>query len=471
MFIKTSILHFTLNRPNIKTSADIIAFVILCSAILTVSFNVNAAAPKTGYIKSLRTWSAPDNIRVVFDTSRNLKHRLFVLHNPERVVIDFYNTKLSKPLDKLNLSGSLIKRIRSSAKENTQFRVVLDMNVKVQPKSFILPPNSQYGHRLVVDLFKKKKNAANLTAKSISSSGKLNRLRDVVIAIDAGHGGEDPGALGQLGTYEKDVVLSIARRLEKMIIKERGMRAVMIRNSDYFVSLNSRKKIARKNKADMFVSIHADSFKRTSASGASVFALSSRGASSEAARILAKKENATDIIGGVDFDKNDSLLTSVLLDLTQTGTIETSLSLGNNVLNELKKIGPVHKPSVERARFVVLKSLGIPSILVETGFISNKKEERKLKNWRYQQSVAGSILKGIKNYFTDQSLPGTFFAKRANRIEDGSVDYVSIDYVIKRGDTLSDIAHSYNVTMNNIRRFNDLINDNLNIGQIIRIPR
>ncbi len=429
-------------------------------------FDVDAASSKTGYIKSLRTWSAPDSIRVVFDTNRDLKHRLFVLHNPERVVIDFYNTKLGKPLDKLDFSGSLIKRIRSSVKGNRQFRVVFDMNVNVQPKSFTLAPNSKYGHRLVVDLFEKKKNAKNLTVKSISSSGKLNRLRDVVIAIDAGHGGEDPGALGHLGTYEKEVVLSIARRLEKMIAKERGMRPVMIRNSDYFVSLNSRKKIARKNKADMFISIHADSFRKTSAAGASVYALSSRGASSEAARILAKKENATDLIGGVDFDNKDSLLTSVLLDLTQTGTIETSLSLGNKVLNELKKIGSVHKPNVERARFVVLQSLGIPSILVETGFISNRTEERKLKNWRYQQSVARSILKGIKNYFVDQSPPNTFFAKRDKNIEDDSVNYT-----IKRGDTLSEIASSYNVTMNNIRSFNDLVNDNLNIGQIIRIPR
>lgn len=463
MFIKTSVLHSIIVKNR---CANIIVFIILCSAILTMSFEVDAASSKTGYIKSLRTWSAPDNIRVVFDTSRDLKHRLFVLHNPERVVIDFYNTKLDKPLDKLDFSGSLIKRIRSSAKGNRQFRVVFDMNVNVQPKSFTLAPNSKYGHRLVVDLFEKKKNAKNRTVKSISSSGKLNRLRDVVIAIDAGHGGEDPGALGHQGTYEKEVVLSIARRLEKMIAKERGMRPVMIRNSDYFVSLNARKKIARKNKADMFISIHADSFRKTSASGVSVFALSSRGASSEAARILAKKENATDIIGGVDFDNKDSLLTSVLLDLTQTGTIETSLSLGNKVLSELKKIGSVHKPKVERARFVVLQSLGIPSILVETGFISNRTEERKLKNWRYQQSIARSILKGIKNYFVDQSPPNTFFAKRDKNIED-----YSVNYTIKRGDTLSDIASSYNVTMNNIRSFNDLVNDNLNIGQIIRIPR
>jgi len=466
MFIKTSNLHCVF--------AYILTLTFLCAATITVSFDATASS-QTGYIKSLRTWSAPDNIRVVFDTSRDLKHRLFVLHNPERVVIDFYDTKLGEPLNNLDLSKSLIKRVRSSVRDKTKLRVVFDMNVDVQPKSFALAPNSKYGHRLVIDLFEKKKNT-NKAVKSVSSSGKLKRLRDVVIAIDAGHGGEDPGAIGHGGLYEKEVVLSIARRLEKMIAKETGMRSVMIRTSDYFVSLNARKKMARDNKADMFVSIHADSFKKTNVSGVSVFALSSRGASSEAARILAQNENAADIIGGVDFDSNDSLLTSVLLDLSQTGTIETSLSLGNKVLHELKKIGSVHRPQVERARFVVLQSLGIPSILVETGFISNRREERKLNTWRYQQSVAKSILKGIKSYFQDQSPPDTFFAKRdifekMDIAKGGGVERGSyVDYIIKRGDTLGDIASSYNVTLNNIRRFNDLVSDKLRIGQIIRIP-
>jgi len=463
MFIKAPTIR---SRVASTRAARTIGFLIVCVAILSLSFEVSAASSKTGYITNLRTWAAPNNIRVVFDISQDLKHRLFVLHKPERVVIDFYNTKLRKPFESQNLSGSLIKRIRSSAKENTQFRVVFDMNANVQPKSFILAPNSKYGYRLVVDLFEKNINAKIHSVKSVSTSGRLNRLRDVVIAIDAGHGGEDPGAVGRLGTYEKRIVMSIARRLEKLITKERGMRSVMVRNGDYFVSLKERKSIARKSNADMFVSIHADSFTKTNVSGASVFTLSSRGASSEAARILARNENATDVIGGVEFNNNDSLLTSVLLDLTQTGTIETSLRLGNKILGQMKKIGPIHKPNVQRARFVVLQNLGIPSILVETGFISNRKEERKLRNRRYQQSIARSLLKGIKNYFADQSPPGTFFAKRDNRFEN-----LSLNYTIKQGDTLSNIASSYNVTMNNIRSFNSLVNDNLNIGQIIRIPR
>lgn len=418
-----------------------------------------AFADSTGYVNGVRMWSAPQSSRIVFDTNRSIKHRLFVLHNPERVVVDFFDTRITKSLNALDITNSNIKRVRSAARNKDTVRVVFDMKVAVQPKSFTLSPNNKYGHRLVIDLFEKKKKS-NKPVRSVSSSGKLKRLRDVVIAIDAGHGGEDPGARGRSGKYEKDLVLSIARRLEKKIQNQRGMRAVMIRKGDYFVSLNGRKKIARKNKADMFVSIHADSFKNSKARGASVFALSSRGASSEAARILAQNENAADVIGGVYFDENDSLLTSVLLDLTQTGTIETSLSLGDKVLKELKQVGKLHKPRVERARFVVLQSLGIPSILVETGFITNRREERKLQSWRHQQAIANSILKGINSYFTDQSPPGTFFAQRDRKK----------DYVIKRGDTLSVIASNYNVTMDNIKRLNSLGSDSLKIGQILRIP-
>jgi len=438
-----------LKPPLIKLFAGLVLF---CVAL-------QVSANSKSYVKGVRMWTAPDSSRIVFDTNRSIKHRLFVLHNPERVVVDFFNTRITNSLNTLDISNSNIKSVRSAVRDKKNVRVVFDMKEAVQPKSFTLMPNNNYGHRLVIDLFEKKKKSYK-SVNSVSSSGKLTRLRDVVIAIDAGHGGDDPGALGSSGKFEKDLVLSIARRLEKIIQKEKGMRPVMIRNGDYFVSLNSRKKIARKNKADMFVSIHADSFKNSKASGASVFALSSRGASSEAARILAENENAADIIGGVDFDESDSLLTSVLLDLTQTGTIETSLSLGENVLKELRQVGKLHKHSVERARFVVLQSLGIPSILVETGFISNRQEERKLQNWRYQQSVANSVFKGIKVYFTTQSPPGTFFARNERKK----------DHVIKMGDTLSVIASSYNVTMDNIKSLNSLATDNLKIGQIIRIP-
>lgn len=413
-----------------------------------------------GHVNSVRMWSAPDSSRVVFDVSHATKHRLFVLHNPERVVVDLFDTRLLQKINSLDVSGSLIKQVRSATRKKNHTRVVFDMKSDVQPKSFSLVPNSKYGHRLVIDLFDKQK-SINQAVRSVSASGKLKRLRDVVIAIDAGHGGEDPGALGYGGTYEKEIVLSIARRLEKLVEKERGMRPLMIRKGDYFVSLNGRKKIARNNKADMFISIHADSFKKSGVRGASVFALSSRGASSEAARILAENENATDVIGGVEYDENDSLLTSVLLDLTQTGTIETSLSLGNKVLKEVKQVSKLHKSAVERARFVVLQSLGIPSILIETGFVSNRSEERKLRSWRHQQSLASSILKGVKSYFTDQSPPGTFFAKRSNEL----------DYKIKNGDTLSVIASNYNVSLDHIKRINALVTNKLKVGQIIQIPR
>ena len=462
---------------------QVILYPVLTSVLFLVLSTLayaqsNSSATKNKsmtFINDVRMWSAPDSSRVVFDVSKQIKHRLFVLHNPERVVVDLFDTKFYKPLEKIDLANSLISNVRQATRNKKNVRIVFDMKSRVQPKSFSLVPNKQYGNRLVIDLFEKQ--LTKKSVKTISSRGKLNRLREVVIAIDAGHGGEDPGALGKGGTYEKKVVLDIAKRLEKMVEKEYGMRPVMIRKSDYFVSLNQRKKLARKYKADMFISIHADSFKNRKVKGASVFALSSKGASSEAARILAQNENAADIIGGVDFDENDSLLTSVLMDLTQTGTLETSMSLGNSVFKEIKNVTPMHKNQVERARFVVLQSLGIPSILIETGFISNRQEEKKLGSWRYQQSVAKSILKGVKKFFKDQSPPGTFFAKRNNERDDvklrpslASSKKSSVDYTIKRGDSLSVIASKNNITLAQLRKTNPRIKNKVRIGQVIRLP-
>ena len=451
-----------------------VLFVVLSSLAYAKS-NTATKVKSITAINDVRMWSAPESSRVVFDISQQIKHRLFVLHNPERVVVDLFNTRFYKPLENIDFSNSLISSVRQATRNKNNVRIVFDMKSRVQPKSFSLAPNKQYGNRLVIDLFEKQ--LKKKTVKTISSRGKLNRLREVVIAIDAGHGGEDPGALGKGGTYEKNIVLNIAKRLEKMIQKESGMRPVMIRKGDYFVSLNQRKKLARKYKADMFISIHADSFKNTRVNGASVFALSSKGASSEAARILAQNENAADIIGGVDFDENDSLLTSVLLDLTQTGTIETSMNLGNSVFKEIKKVTPMHKSQVERARFVVLQSLGIPSILIETGFITNRQEEKKLSSWRYQQKVARSILKGAKRFFKEQSPPGTFFAKRNNdrdekksRVRLASRKTNSVNYTIRRGDSLSMIASNNNITMSQLRRKNPRIKDKIRIGQVIRLP-
>lgn len=419
--------------------------------LLLTSFSLFASE-----IQGVRTWSAPDNTRVVFDISEASKYEMFVLDNPSRVVIDFSNTKLSVSSKKLrNHRTPMLKRIRSAEKKGNKLRVVLDMTEKVRPQSFLLKPNKQYGHRLVVDLNRVgvKKQPAKSVVKEAPSG-----LRELVIAIDAGHGGEDPGALGKKGTREKDVALAIAKKLEKLVKEEPGMRPVMIRTGDYYISLRQRNRLAREAKADLFISIHADAIKNRHARGASVYALSGRGASSEAARWLAEKENAADLLGGVSLDDKDDVLASVLLDLSQTATIESSLDVGSVVLKELGKVGKLHKTRVEQAGFAVLKSPDVPSILIETAFISNTQEERKLRSYRHQQALATSIMRGVRKYFEATAPAGTFHAELDKR------------HTIEAGDTLSTLAERYSVSMNQIRSYNGLRSDFLKVGQVLKIP-
>lgn len=281
--------------------------------------------------------------------------------------------------------------------------------------------------------------------------------REIVIAIDAGHGGADVGAIGSKGTHEKEVVLQIARQLEERVRKEPGMTPLMIRDGDYFVALRDRINKARAYKSDMFISIHADAFPDQRATGSSVFALSQRGATNEAARMLANRENAADLIGGVSLDDKDQLLASVLLDLSQNATIEASLDVAGRVLQGLKRVGRVHKHQVEQAGFMVLKSPDIPSILVETAFISNPIEEANLQSPAYQEKLADAIMKGIRSYFTSNPAQGVRTAAR--------------EHVIKRGETLSGIASHYNVSPRTLRVTNRLKDDGVRIGQVLQIPR
>jgi N-acetylmuramoyl-L-alanine amidase len=280
----------------------------------------------------------------------------------------------------------------------------------------------------------------------------------VIIAIDAGHGGDDPGASGRRGTREKHVVLAIARQLERLIKKEPGMRPVMIRNGDYYLGLRKRMQKARAMQADLFISIHADAFRNGRASGSSVYVLSQNGATSEAAQWLAKSENSSDLIGGVSLDDKDDLLRSVLLDLSQNATIAASLDVGSSVLKELGGVGKLHKKRVEQAGFAVLKSPDIPSILVETGYISNKREERNLRDKGYQRKLAVAMLKGVRRYFSQNAPPGTRLAMADQK------------HVIRRGETLSGIAQQYSVTQLALRSINSLRNSRLKIGQVLRIP-
>ncbi|MEE9493428.1 MAG: N-acetylmuramoyl-L-alanine amidase [Gammaproteobacteria bacterium] len=427
--------------------------VLLCLVVAILP----ARAANIHAVNKVRLWTSPDSTRMVFDVDSALDHQIFHLHKPERVVIDMAQSRFSAGVEKALPTGGVIKAVRTAKRDNAELRVVLDLSDSVKAKSFLLRPNDQYGHRLVIDLFTEKPRVASINPVVSVQSPFLSR--DLIIAIDAGHGGEDPGARGRHGTHEKDVVLSIARKLARLVEREKGMRAVLIRDGDYYLGLRKRINRARKQNADLFISIHADAFKTSEASGSSVFILSSHGASSEMARWLAKKENAADLVGGVSLDDKDDLLAEVLLDLAQTATLDFSLDAANRILREMSKLGKVHKPSVQKAKFVVLKSPDIPSILVETAFISNPGEEKRLTSARHQEKIAGAILKGVKSYFDANPQPGTLMAKQQPR-----------EYVIKAGDTLSHIAHRYGVSLNILRSMNSLNNDKIKVGKRLAIP-
>jgi len=359
-------------------------------------------------VRGLRMWPAPDNTRLVFDLSAPVEHSVFSLRQPKRIVIDLKDSTVSGTLPSITYNESRIKGIRYAKRGKQGLRVVLDLKTSVNPKSFILKPHGAYGHRLVVDLLD-----ATVAKKAIKKQrqNKYNKSkRDLIIAIDAGHGGEDPGAIGQRGTHEKDVVLRIAKELEKLVKRERGMKPLMIRDGDYFVGLRDRVKKARIGKADLFISIHADAFKNGKARGTSVFILSERGASSNLASYLANSENRSDLNGGVG-SSNDSLLNMVLADMVKNSTLEDSHKIASNVLSGLKGVNHLHKETVEQAGFRVLKA-GRPAILVETAFISNRKEERKLRSPKHQRALARAIFKGTRAYFRSNPVPGTLLAAR-----------------------------------------------------------
>ncbi|NNF95585.1 MAG: AMIN domain-containing protein, partial [Halobacteria archaeon] len=312
-------------------------------------------------VKSVRMWPAPDNTRLVFDLSAPVDHTLFSLAAPDRIVIDLKDARYRSQLPDFDYSNSYIKNIRYASHKGNALRFVLDLRSQVRPKSFVLKPHGEYGHRLVIDLFDTNRSAL---MKSLPRQAKSpNRPRDVIIAIDAGHGGEDPGAIGRRGTREKDVVLAIARKLQKLVQMEAGMRPVMIRNGDYYVGLRDRVEKAREHQADLFISIHADAFKNHKAHGSSVYVLSDRGASSEAARFLAESENSADMLGGVSLDDKDDLLKLVLVDMVKNSTIEDSHDVAAKVLRDLRRVNSLHKNRVEQAAFRVLKSPDVPSIL------------------------------------------------------------------------------------------------------------
>ncbi len=377
-------------------------------------------------MRAVRVWPSGEYTRVTLEMNAEPRHSVLLIRNPHRLVVDLenldYDSLVAEVADKIRPEDPHVASIRVGRYKPGTIRLVLDLKSEAKPQVFLLKPIGEYGYRLVLDVYPavphdpllalleqrgatpgqpEASGPSERGKRSGRSAGKPAAHRLVTVAIDAGHGGEDPGAKGRRGSYEKDVTLSIAQRLRKLVDAEPNMRAVMTRDGDYFVPLHARIEKARRAKADLFVSIHADAYVLPHARGTSVFALSERGATSAAASWLAKRENDADLIGGVNLDVKDRYLAQTLLDLSQTATISDSLKLGRVVLDELGEINALHKEHVEQAGFAVLKSPDIPSILVETAFISNPDEEKKLNSGAYQDKIARALLAGIKRYFIE----------------------------------------------------------------------
>ncbi|MBV5331350.1 N-acetylmuramoyl-L-alanine amidase [bacterium] len=399
------------------------------SLILLVSPVGRAATDRSPGILAVRVWPAADYTRVAIEHNAPLKFTHFTVKNPERLVVDLegieFNSVLEGLSNKVAADDPNIKLLRAGRFKPGVVRLVMELKNEVKPQVFVLPPVGEYGHRLVLDVYpleppdpllqllqkneslfgntsgqgdNKPEPGAEIKAER-PRQGKPVVDRLVTITLDPGHGGEDPGAVGRGGSYEKHVTLAVARRLKAKIDAEPNMRAVLTRDTDFFVPLHMRLQKARRIQSDLFVSIHADAFTRADANGSSVFALSESGASSSAARYLAQKENSADLVGGVNIGVKDPMLARTLLDLSQTATISDSLKLGKAVLGEIGGINRLHKESVEQAGFAVLKAPDIPSILIETAFISNPEEERRLNDDGYQDKMAEAIIAGIRKYF------------------------------------------------------------------------
>ena len=458
--------------------------VVAVVGLLLTALAVDAVAETK--VNSVRLWRAPDNTRLVFDLTGPVQHSVFTLSAPDRLVIDINGASLGAPLN-VPTANTPITAMRSAQRTPTDLRVVIDLKQAVTPKSFTLAPNAQYGNRLVVDLFDNPADAAptpppptkvaTVPAVPVTPTEPAIKLppapagkRDIIVVIDAGHGGEDPGASGSRGQREKDVVLAIARELQRQVNGMKGFRAELTRTGDYFIPLRGRTEIARKKGADLFVSIHADAAPSKAAFGASVFALSDRGATSETARWLADSENRSDLIGGagnVSLDDKDRMLAGVLLDLSMTASLTSSLNVGQKVLSNIGRITPLHKQRVEQAGFMVLKSPDIPSILVETGFISNANEASKLSSSSHQQALARSISSGVRQFFQQNPPPGTYIAWLR---DSGKIAQGPRDHRVNPGETLAMIAVRYQVSPATLRSANNLQSDELKIGQTLTIP-
>lgn len=483
-----------------KVSLARFALVTLVAAVTALS----AVPAQAASVRAARVWAGPEYTRVVFDLSGPVKYTL--KRGDGQVRLDLGNDRIDSGFDAPSAQG-LFKGL-DSQRRSGKLELVARVDAHSKPKSFLLGPSGSYGYRLVLDLYPDRggKVTPMPVVKAMPHAGKgkhsevmslrqvaeqMQGQRKVVVAVDAGHGGEDPGAHGPGGTLEKNVTLAVARQLAALINKQPGMQAVLTRDGDYFIPLKRRYQIAREKNADLFVSIHADAFKNGDAKGSSVWVLSSRGKSTVAARWLADRENSSDLIGGVSLASENDSLASVLLDMQQGWAVQASESIAGNVLKALAKLGPTHRGYVERANFVVLRSPDVPSILVETAFISNPKEERRLRDPAHQKQLAEAVMGGVRNYFESTPPPGTWFAAQAAERNgamlaatqpkaDSKASLASVPrradadvrdvHRVSRGESLGSIARQYGVSVRALKSANGMSKDSVQAGVVLTIP-
>ena len=473
----------------------------LCAGALFYGAMAEAAS-----VNNLRLWRDKDHTRIVLDLDAPVLYQMRMAENPERIILDVQNTELKASAQKLALASTPIDIIRPATVNTSDLRLVFDLKQKVTAKTFQLKKQDGGNDRLVLDLYDRAESSSDsapATAKLDGESSNIESLlgeakpdakseakpdakpapksavahtqsaspgRELLIAVDAGHGGADSGALGPQNMREKDVTLAIAKQLMAVINAQPGYRARLTRSGDTFIELQKRRDLARDMKADLFISVHADAFSDADAYGASVFALSRKGATSEMARFLAQRENDSDLIGrvgGVSLEDKDAQLASVLVDLSMTATVNTSLQVGSSVLNAISGLAPLHAKHVEQAGFVVLKSPDVPSILVETGFISNVSEARKLASPSYHEKMAQAIFKGVHSYFAQRSVaPGPSIAAVASEKPLKS----QLTHRVEPGDTLTEIAVKYQVSPQKIKLANNMKTETVKLGQRLTIP-
>ncbi|KZN65419.1 N-acetylmuramoyl-L-alanine amidase [Pseudoalteromonas luteoviolacea] len=435
----------------------LLASSVLATTLLLVTIS-SAQVYANNAIESVRLWSAPTSTRVVFDLKDKPDYSFFSLRSPNRLVIDFNDSGSQVSFKNLTKSDHRVKKVRTSTPKNkASKRVVLELGDTYKLVVFPLAPTGQYGHRLVVELHD------TVQAKQAIKSKTVDDNRDVVVAIVAGHGGDDPGSIGYAGSYEKHVTLAIAKKLAAQLNAKSGFKAVLIRTGDYFVRHERKPRMARENRADLLISIHADAFTSSKPNGASVLVQSARRANSEFTKVIANRERESQLLGGAgEIIKNtqDDNLAVILADMTKEFTTQSSYVFASEALSELKKVTKLHKTKPVGLSLAVLTAQDIPSVLIETGFISNPKDEKNLNSPTHQKKLAVAITNAILNYFNQYPPKGTLISATS-----------SLTHRVKRGESLSIIAQKYRVTIKSIKQANNLRTNAIKIGQVLTIPK